>query len=84
VSKKEKIKFPVHETVEVLDGQTIYKTEKWWMAVLKTKSFGRVKIGVYLWKKRDDVWKRQQKLSIGDHETWENIKSAVDKLIKTL
>jgi hypothetical protein len=79
MSQKEK--FPVHESIEVLEGETIYKTEKWWLAVLKTRSFGRISVNVYLWLKRGDSWKRQQKLSLRDIETWKKIKENVDKLL---
>jgi len=74
-------KFPVHETLKVVTGETIYKTEKWWMAVLKTESFGRTMVNVYLWVKRGNDWKRQQKLGIRGKETWSRIKTAVDKFI---
>ncbi len=74
-------KFPVHETVKVVDGKTIYKTEKWWLAVLKTESFGRSSVAIYLWVKRKDEWKRQQKLTLRDKDTWEKVKEAVDKFI---
>ena len=81
--KEEKEEFPVHEAVKVLAGETIYKTEKWWMAVLKIESFGRTNVAVYLWVKRKGEWKRQQKLTIGDIETWGKIKETVDKMIKS-
>jgi len=73
--------YPVHESLEVLDGKTIYRTQKWWLAVLKTRAFGRTAVSVYLWVKRDDAWKRQQKASFRDRETWEKVKKAVDKLL---
>lgn len=74
-------KFPVHEKVRVLAGETVFKTERWWMAVLKTESFGKTSVNIYLWIKRDDVWKRQQKLTIRGNETWQKVKSTVDQLI---
>jgi len=74
-------KFPVHETVKVVGGETIYKTKKWWLAVLKVESFGRSSVGIYLWVKREDKWKRQQKLTVRDKDTWEKIKETVDKFI---
>jgi len=73
--------FPVHEKVKVLDGKTIFRTDKWWMAVLKVESFGKNSVNVYLWVKRGDKWKRQQKLTIRGREQWSLIKEAVEKLI---
>ena len=81
MSEEKEEEFPVHETVKVLDGETIYKTGKWWMAVLKIESFGRTNVAIYLWVKRGDKWKRQQKLTIGDLETWKEIKEKVDKML---
>jgi len=72
--------YPVHEKVNVLDGITIYKTKKWWLAVLKTESFGMTKVSLYLWMKRGDQWKRKQKFTI-PRERWGDIIRAVDKLI---
>jgi hypothetical protein len=78
---KQNEKFPVHESLKVLDGETVFKTEKWWLAVLKTESFGRIMVNIYLWVKRGDKWKRQQKLGIRGKEIWSRIKTAVDKFI---
>jgi hypothetical protein len=50
-------KIPISEKLNVLQSQTIYKTEKWWSAVALVESFGRKQIAVYLWMKKDDQWK---------------------------
>jgi len=73
--------YPVHETLEVIGGETIFKTDRWWLAVVKTRAFGREAVSVYLWVKRGDEWKRQQKLSIRGREMWEKIKKAVESLL---
>jgi len=74
--------YPVHEEVNVIDGVTIYRTQKWWMAVLKTESFGMTKVSLYLWMKRGDRWKRRQKFTI-PLERWSEIIRAVNKLLGT-
>lgn len=79
---EKQVEFPVHEKVKVLDGVTIFKTEKWWMAVLKVDSFGKTSVNVYLWVKRGDRWKRQQKLTIRGKEQWNLIRETVEKLIE--
>jgi len=76
-------RFPVHETIEVLEGKSVYKTERWWLAVLKVRSFGRTMVSVYLWKNVDGRWKRQQKISFRDRETWEKVRRIIDGYLKS-
>ena len=33
-------KLPVHETINVIEHVTLYKTDKWWAAVALCESFG--------------------------------------------
>ncbi|MEM2112079.1 MAG: hypothetical protein QXX08_09430 [Candidatus Bathyarchaeia archaeon] len=47
-------KFPISESLKVIQGITIYKTEKWWAAVTLVESFGRKQIATYLWSKKND------------------------------
>lgn len=74
-------KFPVSEALEVIEGTTIYKSEKWWSAVIKLTSFGRKQIAIYLWNKTGDQWKRRQKFIVTDKETWSKIAEAIDKYL---
>jgi hypothetical protein len=46
--------FPVSKKLKVHYGTTIYKTEKWWSAVLFMETFGRKQIAVYIWSKKGD------------------------------
>jgi len=73
-------KFPVSETLKVIDGTTIYKTDKWWSAVVVVDSFGRKQIALYLWNKADEIWKRRQKFLVPNkEEQWTKLKEAVEK-----
>jgi hypothetical protein len=72
--------FPVHETVKVLQGITISKSNKWWSAALIIESYGRKQIALYLWNKRDDgTWRRKQKFTVPSKDNWEALKKAVDE-----
>lgn len=75
-------KFPVSEQLEVVEGTTIYKTDKWWSAVLVVKSFGRKQIAIYLWNKKGDEWKRRQKFMVTGKDGWAKIKEAVEKYLE--
>ncbi len=77
------VKFPVSETLKVIDGTTIYKTDKWWSAVVVVESFGRKQIALYLWNKAGDEWKRRQKFLVPNkEEQWTKLKEAVEKYMK--
>lgn len=73
-------KLPLHESLEVLGYTTISKTKRWWCAVVSLNSFGRKQVAVYLWQKKEDKWKRNQKLTIRKGD-WDSIKRAVDNLL---
>jgi len=75
-------KFPVSETLKVIEGTTVYKTDKWWSAVLVVESFGRKQITVYLWNKKEDEWKRRQKFLVSNKDEWTKIKGAVEKYLE--
>lgn len=77
-------KYPVSEKLKVADGITLFKSDKWWSAVVALESFGRKQVCIYLWNKREDKWKRRQKFVVRGHENWEKIKDAVDKLLPYL
>ncbi len=74
--------FPVAEGVDVTRGETIYKTGKWWCAVLLTNEFGKERIALYLWlKDPSGKWKRKQKFAIRPDD-WLLIKSKIDQLLR--
>lgn len=75
---------PLSSFYKVVDYVTIFKSEKWWEAVVMIESFGRRSIAMYLWQNRGDKWKRKHKFQIRNHEEWEKVKGAVDKLTPKL
>lgn len=74
-------KFPISEKLKVIEGTTLYKTDKWWSAVLHVESFGRKQIAMYLWNKRGDAWKRRQKFVVKNKDEWTKIKEAVERYL---
>ena len=75
---------PVSESLTVIQGITLYKTEKWWSAVALVDAFGRKQIAVYLWIKRGGQWKRKNKFTIHNRAEWQRIKGAVERLSQDL
>lgn len=74
--------FPVSEKLKIIKGQTLYKTDKWWSAVVLLESFGRKQVAVYLWGKRNNQWKRRQKLVVKSREEWDRLKVAVEDILQ--
>ena len=77
-------KYPVHDIIKVVHGIDIYRTKKWWKAVLLTESYGRRQVTIYQWIKKDDKWKRKQKMSITDKDEWAKIVEACAELVAKL
>jgi hypothetical protein len=77
-------KLPISDFYKVIDYATIFKSGKWWEAVVVYEASGKRAIGFYLWEKRNDVWKRKNKFSTRNLEEWEKLKAAVDQLAPKL
>lgn len=92
MSKEPEEKLPISETLKVLDYRTLEKNPKWWSAVALIDSWGRKQICFYLWQKKttkkgekiEEKWARQQKFTIQDAQTWENISSCVKEFLPQL
>jgi len=75
---------PLSSFYKVIDYVTLFRSEKWWEAIVVIESFGRRSIAMYLWQKRNDQWKRKHKFQIRDLQEWERVKGAIDKLAPKL
>lgn len=76
--------YPISTELKLLEGNTLYKTEKWWSAVLLVDSFGRKQVAMYLWLFKNGKWKRQQKFVIRNKSEWPKIKEVVEKYLENL
>jgi hypothetical protein len=70
--------------IQSIDYITIYKSQKWWEAVVVFESFGRRTIATYLWNNKDGTWKRKQKFQIRTTDEWNKVKNAIEQLIPKL
>lgn len=75
---------PVSERVRVLRYQMLFKGGRWWAATGLFEAFGRKHIALYLWFRRDSVWKRKQKFVFRSREEWEKAKKAIESLAAEL
>jgi hypothetical protein len=75
---------PVSGILKIIESETIYKSDRWWSAVVLLESFGRKQIVVYVWNKRNGAWKRRQKFVINNKRQWKQIESVVEKFLTKL
>lgn len=84
MSDKTDEKLPISEFYKVVDSVTIFKNKSWWEAIVVFESYGKRAIGMYLWQKRQEVWKRKHKFNVRDLEEWNKLKNAVEQLAPKL
>lgn len=77
-------KLPISESLKVAEATTIFKSDKWWAAVVLLESFGRKQLAVYLWNKKGGIWKRRQKFVVRNKAQWAQFKEAIEKLLPQL
>lgn len=75
---------PCHSEVEVLEQKNLFKTDKWWKAVVLGKLRGRTFLAVYMWQKRNDQWKQKHKLKMNRKADWIEMKPIIDTMIERL
>jgi hypothetical protein len=80
----EQEKLPLPDIYRVIESITIFKSQKWWEAVVAIESFGRRSIAIYLWLNRNGTWKRKQKLQMRSVDEWNKVKNAVEQLMPKL
>lgn len=76
--------FPVHEDLTVQEGETIFKSDEWWKAIVLYDGYRGLEVAVYLWQHRDDSWRRQQKYVIRSQEDWEQDRTVIEELVTAL
>jgi hypothetical protein len=77
-------KLPLSSFYKVVDSVNLFRSEKWWEAIVVIESLGRRSIAMYLWQKKGDQWKRKHKFQIRNLQEWEKLKAAVEKLTPAL
>ncbi len=80
MAEQDQEKLPISDFLKVVDHITIFKSAKWWEAIVIFEAYGKRAIGLYLWQKKDDLWKRKHKFNIRDLNEWTKLKDAVEKL----
>jgi len=73
-------KLPISEFYKVIDYNTIFKSEKWWEAIVVFESLGKRSIGMYLWHNQNGTWKRKHKFTVRNLDEWKKLKNAIEQL----
>lgn len=84
VTEQTQEKLPISDFYRVVDYVTIFKNKKWWEAIVVFESAGKRSIGMYMWQKREDQWKRKHKFNVRNLEEWNKLKAAVEQLAPKL
>jgi len=77
-------KLPISDFYKVVDHVTLFKSQKWWEAVVIFESYGKRSIGLYLWQKRQNAWKRKHKFNVRNLDEWNKLKTAIEQLTPKL
>ncbi|MFQ5952433.1 MAG: hypothetical protein ACE5JK_03405 [Candidatus Omnitrophota bacterium] len=77
-------RLPIKSPLKALQYKTINKQFGWWAAVVLLESYAKKQVCLYLWQKKDGLWKRKQKFGIHSKEDWQLMKNAVESYIDEL
>lgn len=67
--------FPVSDYYHATTGETVFRSEDWWKAILKITqkgSYDTEEMMIYLWQEVNSNWRRRQKYTIKSRERWKD------------
>ncbi|WP_211313501.1 hypothetical protein [Halarchaeum salinum] len=76
--------FPVSDYYRLARGETVFKTDDWWKAIVaidQKGSYDTYEVIIYLWQRVDDDWRRRQKYAVKNLDDWSGDQDAVDALL---
>lgn len=77
--------FPVSDYYSLSAGETIFQSDGWWKAIVKLDQKGDYEteeVIIYLWQKQDGDWRRRQKYTIKDPESWQEEAECIEAVIE--
>lgn len=75
---------PVSDYYEVAAGETIFRSDSWWKAIVKITekgSYETAEVMIYLWQEVDGDWRRRQKYTIKSEERWQEEVDVVESVV---
>lgn len=77
-------RFPVNDFFTVGAGETVFKTEDWWKAIVRIEEKGDYETqeyNIYIWQKQDGSWRRRQKYAIKRFDDWDDERAIVSRML---
>jgi hypothetical protein len=74
----------VSDYYNVADGETIFRSNGWWKAILRIDQKGSYEtneVMVYVWQERDGDWYRRQKYTVKSLKKWQKDQEAIQALV---
>lgn len=84
VKRRRDLDVPVSDYYRVAGGETVFKTDEWWKAVVvidRKGDWDTHEVIIYLWQFEDEKWRRRQKYSIKSPSHWADDRLAVEELL---
>ena len=75
---------PVSDYYEVGAGETVFQSDGWWKGIVKIVqkgSYETEEVMVYLWQQTEGDWRRRQKYTIKDKESWQEEIEAIEAVL---
>lgn len=69
---------PISNYYHAIKYQTIGKSSKWWSFIVLFKANDKIKIGLYLFQKKEVGWKRKHKFTISSKEEYQDVTKILD------
>lgn len=64
---------PISDYYQVIEYHTVSKSSRWWSFIVTFKARNKTKIGLYLFQKKENSWKRKHKFTISSKEEYDDI-----------
>lgn len=77
---------PVSDYYEVAAGETVFRSDDWWKAIVKITekgSYETEEVMIYLWQETDGDWRRRQKYTIKSEERWQEEAEVIESILYT-
>lgn len=84
VKTRRDFEVPVSDYYRVAGGETVFKTDEWWKAVVvidRKGDWDTHEVIIYLWQYADEKWRRRQKFAIKSSSHWADDRLAVEELL---
>lgn len=69
---------------KILKFKEVYKNDTWWKIVALCEDYGKKKVIVFQWMKKNGKWQEKQKYSEKGFREWDIVKSGFEEFLKEI